>query len=100
MPYAVAIAMTKLGNPWQIVRVAALAAESHQVAKIATTPFSVVVDLLVADVERFLLRAEAARNAQETERLAARPGTSPAMSAPSSPTSKWRRTSPSPGASA
>ena len=53
------------------MRVAALAAESHQVARIPATPFAVVVDLLVADVERVLLRAEAARQAQDVERLAA-----------------------------
>jgi hypothetical protein len=71
MPYAVAIAMSKLAVPSQIVRVAALAAESHEGVKIASTPFSVVVDILLADVERLIVRAETARQAREVGKLAA-----------------------------
>jgi hypothetical protein len=71
LPFAASIAMTKLAHPWQIVRIAALAAESHQVAKIASSPFSIIVELLVADVERLVIRAEAARRAHDVERLAA-----------------------------
>jgi hypothetical protein len=70
MPHAVAIAMTRLAAPWQIVRVAALAAESHEVAKILSTPFGVIIEMLVADVERLVLRAEAARQAHNVERVA------------------------------
>jgi hypothetical protein len=71
LPFATSIAMAKLASPSQFVRVAALAAESHQVAKIVSGPFAVIVDLLVADVERLLIRAEAARQAHDVERIAA-----------------------------
>jgi hypothetical protein len=71
LPFAAALAMTKLAHPWQIVRVAAIAAESHQVARIASTPFGIIIDLLVADVERLVIRAEAARQAHDVGRLAA-----------------------------
>lgn len=70
IPHAVAIAMTRLAQPCQIVRVAALAADSHEVAKIANTPLAVVVDLLLADVERLVVRADLARKARDVEKLA------------------------------
>jgi hypothetical protein len=70
LPHAVAVAMTKLAHPWQMVRVAALGAESHEVARIVSTPFAAVIDILLADLEHLMLRVKAAREGHDIERMA------------------------------
>lgn len=50
--YAVLTLMARLTVPWQIVRLAAHAASSNSAARIAETPYGIVIDILLADIER------------------------------------------------
>jgi hypothetical protein len=50
--YALLAVMRRLAAPWQIVRLAIHAADSSGAARIAQTAYGVVVDILVADIER------------------------------------------------
>lgn len=50
--HALLTVMRRLAAPWQIVRLAAHAAGSTTAARIAATPYGVVVDILTADIER------------------------------------------------
>ncbi|ALK10105.1 hypothetical protein [Blastochloris viridis] len=52
LPYALALLMRRLAQPWQIVRVAIKAAETDVAAKIAETPFAAAVELAFADLDR------------------------------------------------
>ena len=50
--YALLTVMGRLAAPWQVVRFAAHAASSNSAARIAETPYGIVVDILLADIER------------------------------------------------
>ena len=55
--------MARLGAPWQAVRFAAHAASSNSAARIAATPYGLVVDILLADIERQIAALGAALEA-------------------------------------
>jgi hypothetical protein len=52
--YALLLVLNRLGSPWQLVRLAVQAAGSDAAARIAETPFSVAVDIVLADVGRMV----------------------------------------------
>jgi hypothetical protein len=49
--YALLMVFGRLAAPWQIVRLAAHAASSTSAARIAETPYGIVIDILLADIE-------------------------------------------------
>ena len=51
-PYALIAVIRRLAKPWQIVRLAAHIAGSNTAARIEATPYGLVVDMLLAEVER------------------------------------------------
>jgi hypothetical protein len=61
--YALLTVMARLGAPWQAVRFAAHAASSNSAARIAATPYGLVVDILLADIERQIAALGAALEA-------------------------------------
>jgi len=58
--YGLILVMGRLAAPWQLVRIAARAAESDDTARIAETPCAVAVDLVIGEVESIVseLRTE------------------------------------------
>ena len=50
--YALLTVMARLTAPWQMVRLAAHAAASTSAARLAETPYGIVIDILLADIER------------------------------------------------
>jgi hypothetical protein len=54
--YALLLVMSRLGMPWQLIRLAVRAADSDIAARVADTPFAVAVTVVLADVERMLGR--------------------------------------------
>lgn len=73
-PYAVAMMLPKLSVPWQIIRVAIFACESDSGPQIAQTPYRAVIELMLADIERLMIRAEQARSSHNDELLATATG--------------------------
>ncbi len=61
--YAMLIAMSRLGSPWQIIRLAIHAAKSDVASRVAATPFAVAVDVVLADIERMIDTLHAKMNA-------------------------------------
>jgi hypothetical protein len=58
--YALVLIMGRLAAPWQLVRIAARAAETDDTARIAETPWAIAVTLVLGEVECMVseLRAE------------------------------------------
>ena len=54
--YALLLVMSRLGSPWQLIRLAIQAAGSDAAARIAETPFAVAVEIVLADVARMIAR--------------------------------------------
>jgi len=52
--YALLLVMSRLGATWQLIRLAIQAAGSDAAARIAETPFSVAVEIVLADVGRMI----------------------------------------------
>jgi len=52
--YALLVVMSRLGSPWQLIRLAIRAAASDAAARIAETPFAVAVDVVLADLDRMI----------------------------------------------
>lgn len=52
--YALLVVMSRLGSPWQLIRLAIHAASSDVSARIAETPFAVAVDVVLADLDRMI----------------------------------------------
>jgi len=52
--YALLLVMSRLGSSWQLIRLAIQAAGSDAAARIAETPFSVAVEIMLADVARMI----------------------------------------------
>ena len=52
--YALLLVMSRLGSPWQLIRLAIQAAGSDAAARIAETPFAVAVEIVLADIERMI----------------------------------------------
>lgn len=49
--YALLILMSRLGAPWQLIRLAIAAAQSNSATRIAESPYGVAVSLVLQDVE-------------------------------------------------
>jgi hypothetical protein len=52
--YALLLVMSRLAQPWQLIRLAVHAAGSDAAARIAETPFAVAVEIVLTDVERVI----------------------------------------------
>src|SRR2546423_1123834 len=52
--YALLLVMSRLGSPWQLIRLAVRAAASDVAAQVAETPFAVAVDIVLADLDRMI----------------------------------------------
>lgn len=52
--YALLVVMSRLGSPWQLIRLGIYAAKSDAAARIAETPFAIAVDVVLADIERMI----------------------------------------------
>lgn len=65
--HALIVVMTRLGSPWQLMRLAINAAGSDVAARIAQTPFAVAVELVLGELDRMI---EALRGALEDGRSA------------------------------
>jgi hypothetical protein len=50
--YALLVVMSRLGSPWQLIRLATHAASSDVAARIAGTPFAVAVGVVLTDLNR------------------------------------------------
>ena len=59
-PYALLTVMHRMAAPWQLVRLATKAAGSDTAARVAETPYSIAVTIVIADLERMVgeLRVE------------------------------------------
>ena len=69
--HALLTVMRRLAAPWQIVRLAAHAAGATTAARIAGTPYGVVVDILTADIERQIATLGAALGSGDRARAVA-----------------------------
>lgn len=58
--YKLVLVMSRLGAPWQLIRLATRAAGSDSTMRIAETPYAVAVDIVFAEIERMIgeLKAE------------------------------------------
>jgi hypothetical protein len=52
--HALLMAMSRLGSPWQAIRLSIAAAGTDVAARVAETPYAVVVDIILADMERMI----------------------------------------------
>jgi len=67
--YALLVVMSRLGAPWQLIRLAILAAGSDVAEKIAKTPFSVAVDVVLTDIERMIATLRTALRAHRSTQI-------------------------------
>ena len=54
--HALLMAMSRLGSPWQLIRLPIAAAGTDVAARVAETSYAVVVDIVLADMERMIAR--------------------------------------------
>jgi hypothetical protein len=54
--YAVLLVRSRLGTPWQLIRLATKAAASDEAGRVAETPFAVAVTIVLGEVERLVAR--------------------------------------------
>lgn len=52
--YALLLTMSRLGQPWQLLRLATKAADSDHAARVAETPYGVAVAIVLTEIERLL----------------------------------------------
>lgn len=52
--YALLLVMSRLGSPWQLIRLAIHAAASDVTAQVAQTPFAIAVEVVLADLDRMI----------------------------------------------
>ena len=71
LPYAAAIVMSKMVQPWLIVRVAATLCETDEARRIAETPYAALIELALTDIERMVVRATNARRSLDTAKVLA-----------------------------
>jgi hypothetical protein len=70
--YALLVVMSRLGSPWQLIRLAIHAAVSDSAEHLAATPFAVAVDVVLGDLDRIvtnLREALAIADSNEVGRL-------------------------------
>ena len=52
--HALLMVMSRLGSPWQLIRLAIAAAGTDVAARVAETPYAAAVDIVLSDVERMI----------------------------------------------
>lgn len=52
--HALLLVMSRLGSPWQVIRLAILAAGTDAAARVADTPYAAAVDIVLTDMERMI----------------------------------------------
>jgi hypothetical protein len=52
--HALLLVMSRLGSPWQVIRLAILAAGTDAAARVADTPYATAVDIVLTDMERMI----------------------------------------------
>jgi len=52
--HALLMVMSRLGSPWQLIRLPIAAAGTDAAARVAETPYAVAVDIILADMERMI----------------------------------------------
>lgn len=52
--YALLVVMSRLGSPWQLIRLAIHAAASDAAEHLAATPFAIAVDVVLGDLDRII----------------------------------------------
>ena len=52
--HALIMVMSRLGSPWQLIRLAIAAAGTDVAARVAETPYAAAVDIVLADMERMI----------------------------------------------
>jgi hypothetical protein len=52
--YALVVVMSRMAAPWQLIRLATLAAGSDAAARIAETPYALCVDIVFTEIERMV----------------------------------------------
>lgn len=68
--YSMIVVMGRLSAPWQLIRLAIKAAESDSASRIAATPFSVAVEIVLTDIERMIAALRTALKSGHGENLA------------------------------
>jgi hypothetical protein len=68
--YALLVVMSRLGSPWQLIRLAIRAAASDAAARIAETPFAVAVDVVLTDLDRMIANLRESLKAGRSEEVA------------------------------
>lgn len=69
--HALLVVMSRLGSPWQLIRLPILVAGTDVAARVAETPYAVAVDIVLGDMERMSaqLRDSLARRADVADIL-------------------------------
>jgi hypothetical protein len=67
--YAVLIVMNRLGAPWQLIRLAILAAASDLAEHITATPFAIAVDVVLGDFDRIITNLQDALKVADSEEV-------------------------------
>ena len=68
--YALLLVMSRLGSPWQLIRLATHAAGSDVAAQVTGTPFAVAVDVVLADLDRVVANLEDSLEARRSDQVA------------------------------
>ncbi len=68
--YALLLVMSRLGSPWQLIRLAIHTAASDVAARIAETPFAVAVDVVLTDLDRMIGKLRNSLKARRGEEVA------------------------------
>lgn len=67
--YALLIVMSRLGSPWQLIRLAIVAAASDAAEHIAATPFAIAVDVVLGDFDRIVTNLRGALKAADSDEI-------------------------------
>ena len=67
--YALLIVMSRLGAPWQLIRLAIHAAASDVADHIAATPFAIAVDVVLGDFDRIITNLRDALKAADSDEV-------------------------------
>ena len=67
--YALLIVMSRLGAPWQLIRLAIHAAASDVADHIAATPFAIAVDVVLGDFDRIITNLGDALKAADSDEV-------------------------------
>ncbi|MGB9365609.1 MAG: hypothetical protein WCE79_06320 [Xanthobacteraceae bacterium] len=67
--YALLIVMSRLGSPWQLIRLAIHAAASDVADHIAATPFAIAVDVVLGDFDRIVTNLHHALKAADGDEV-------------------------------